>query len=61
MKAVVTCGTPGKVEVREIDVPKPGPTEILVKVFAAATNPTDCEQYFSLTLQPGSYLTCVLV
>ncbi|KAL5531177.1 hypothetical protein ACEPAG_4053 [Sanghuangporus baumii] len=41
MKAAVTCGIPGKVEVREIDVPKLGPTDVLVKVVAAASNPTD--------------------
>ena len=29
------------------DVPKPGPSQILVKVVAAAQNPTDCQ--FTLT------------
>ncbi|TFY50939.1 hypothetical protein EVG20_g11244, partial [Dentipellis fragilis] len=33
--------TDGKVVVRKIDVPKPGPGEIMVKVGAAAQNPTD--------------------
>ncbi len=35
--------TDGEVAVRKIDVPKPGPREILVKVSAAAQNPTDCD------------------
>ena len=42
MKAIVTVGG-GNIELKEIDVPKPGPTEALVKVVAAAQNPTDCE------------------
>ena len=42
MKAAVTTGPDGKVEVREIDVPEVGPTDVLVKVVAAASNPTDC-------------------
>jgi hypothetical protein len=32
----------GSVALREIAVPKPGPDEILVKIVAAAQNPTDC-------------------
>ena len=32
----------GSVALREIAVPKPGPDDILVKVVAAAQNPTDC-------------------
>jgi NADPH:quinone reductase-like Zn-dependent oxidoreductase len=32
----------GSVALREVAVPKPGPDEILVKVVAAAQNPTDC-------------------
>jgi hypothetical protein len=30
-----------------VDVPKPGPGEILVKVVAAAQNPTDCQFWFA--------------
>lgn len=30
-----------------VDVPKPGPGEILVKVVAAAQNPTDCQFRFA--------------
>ena len=41
MKAIVTIGG-GNIELKEVDVPKPGPQEILVKVIAAAQNPTDC-------------------
>ena len=41
MKAIVTTGD-GNIELREIDVPRPGPVEALVKVVAAAQNPTDC-------------------
>ncbi|KAI9440657.1 hypothetical protein H4582DRAFT_1938427, partial [Lactarius indigo] len=32
----------GSVALSEIPVPKPGPGDILVKVVAAAQNPTDC-------------------
>ncbi|KAL5513440.1 hypothetical protein ACEPAH_3839 [Sanghuangporus vaninii] len=49
MKAAVTCGEPGKVQLREIDVLKPGPTDVLVKVVAAASNPTDWK---SITWSP---------
>lgn len=39
--AVVTDN--GEVEVKKIAVPNVGEGEVLVKVFAAALNPTDCE------------------
>ena len=42
MKAAVTIGEKGRVAVKEIDVPKPGPGELLVKIVASAANPTDC-------------------
>ncbi|KAL0570433.1 hypothetical protein V5O48_011527 [Marasmius crinis-equi] len=40
MKATVTTGD-GKVTLRSIPVPKPGPGQILVKVIAAAQNPSE--------------------
>lgn len=44
MKAIVTAGEK-KWELRKVDVPRPGPKEILVKVVAAAQNPADCEYF----------------
>ncbi|THV06350.1 dehydrogenase [Dendrothele bispora CBS 962.96] len=42
MFAICTTGkADGTVELRQVDVPKVGPKEILVKVVAAAQNPTD--------------------
>lgn len=36
-----------------VDVPKPGPGQILVKVVAAAQNPTDCQfRFVALSLSP---------
>ncbi|EJD00001.1 dehydrogenase [Fomitiporia mediterranea MF3/22] len=59
MTAAVTCGAGGKVEIREIDTPgaKLGPTEALVKVVAAASNPTDWK---SVTFVPttGNVVGC---
>ncbi|KAG7087375.1 hypothetical protein E1B28_013348 [Marasmius oreades] len=40
MKAVITTGD-GKVVLQSIPKPKPGPGQILVKVFAAAQNPSE--------------------
>lgn len=37
----VVINAEGGVDLKEVDVPKPGPGEILVKVVAAAQNPTD--------------------
>ena len=42
MKMISTTGG-GNIELREIDVPKPGPGAALVKVVTAVQNPTDCE------------------
>ena len=42
MKAIVTVGG-GNIELKDFDVPKPGPKDVLVKVVAAAQNPTDCK------------------
>jgi NADPH:quinone reductase-like Zn-dependent oxidoreductase len=35
-----------------VDVPKPGPGQILVKVVAAAQNPTDCQFRFAAPFYP---------
>lgn len=37
----VVVNADGTVGMREVDVPKPGKGEILVKIVAAAQNPTD--------------------
>jgi NADPH:quinone reductase-like Zn-dependent oxidoreductase len=44
MRAVIreSYGPPSKLEVREVDVPEPGPTQVLVKVVACTVNRTDC-------------------
>lgn len=42
MKAIVTTGG-GNIELTDVDVPRPGPGEMLVRVIAAAQNPADCE------------------
>ena len=48
MKAIVTAGVQ-KWELKEVEVPRPGPKEILVKVTAAAQNPADCQWLFLLS------------
>ncbi|TFY70232.1 hypothetical protein EVG20_g2769 [Dentipellis fragilis] len=45
MKAAV-IGEDGKISLQEVDVPKLGPGQILVKVQAAAQNPTDWKSAF---------------
>ena len=55
MKAVVTTGD-GKFELREVPVPQPRPTEILIKVEACAQNHTDCEPFLTSTLFAFSHL-----
>lgn len=42
MLAVFTVGSGGRVELREARVPHPNVGQALVKVVAAAHNPTDC-------------------
>jgi NADPH:quinone reductase-like Zn-dependent oxidoreductase len=41
MKAIVTTENK-QISLQNVPVPKPGPGQILVKVVAAAQNPTDC-------------------
>lgn len=48
----VVINAEGDVDLKEVDVPKPGPGEILVKVVAAAQNPGD---WF---VHSSSLLTC---
>lgn len=43
IKAAVTCGEARKVAVRKISTPQIEPHQVLVKVEAAAANPTDCK------------------
>src|SRR5215472_13342630 len=43
------AGKPGSLTVAEIPVPRPGPGEVLVKVFASPVNPSD------LMLITGNY------
>ena len=45
MKAAVTCGEERRASVREIAVPELEPHQVLVKVKAAAANPSDCESF----------------
>ncbi|KAI5120956.1 hypothetical protein M0805_001661 [Coniferiporia weirii] len=56
MKAIISVGA-GNVELGEIDVPQPGSTEILVKVIAAAQNPTDWKTVY-MTPLPGNVIGC---
>ncbi|KAJ3859833.1 hypothetical protein EV359DRAFT_67830 [Lentinula novae-zelandiae] len=49
MKAVVKTGV-GKVALKTTEIPKPGRGQVLVQIFAAAQNPSDC--MFSLCLFP---------
>lgn len=44
MKAVMYLG-PGKLELRQVPVPKPGPNEILVRIRSALTCGTDLKTY----------------
>ncbi|OCH86705.1 GroES-like protein [Obba rivulosa] len=56
MKAIVTNGD-GTYNMKDVDVPTPGPGEILVKVVAASQNPTDWKTAL-LHQQPGNILGC---
>lgn len=47
MKAVVKTGV-GKVALKTTEIPKPGRGQVLVQIYAAAQNPSDC--MFSLCL-----------
>lgn len=67
MKAIVSDGN-GGLELKEgVDVPSPGPDEVLIKVAAAAQNPTDCANsilsiccYRTLTVvSQGKHLRCI--
>jgi hypothetical protein len=41
MKATVTTGDGSSVALKLVPVPKPGPGQVLVKIIAAAQNPSD--------------------
>ncbi|KAJ7839262.1 chaperonin 10-like protein [Mycena olivaceomarginata] len=56
MKALVTVGD-GSFQLKEVAVPGPGADQILVKVVAAAQNPTDWKTLL-LHTQPGNILGC---
>lgn len=43
MKAVVTTGDGKSALKTNVSVPTPGPGQLLIKVVAAAQNPTECE------------------
>ena len=46
----------GDLELKKVPLPKPGENEALVKVVAAALNPTDCKSYVVICDQ-ASFLT----
>ena len=53
----VVINAEGGVDLKEHDIPKPGPGEILVKVAAAAQNPTDWSvSLYSIICLGTSYL-----
>ncbi len=47
--------TESGVTVGLVNVPKPGPGQILVKVVAAAQNPTDCQFHFAAYSLPKCF------
>lgn len=59
MKAAVLASG-GRLDLKDIDIPKPGPTEILVKVIAAALNPGDCAYLpsFAMNLMTDTRAGC---
>lgn len=56
MSALVTTGD-GDFELKRIHVPRPSPSDVLLKVAAVAQNPTDWKTLF-LHRQPGNVLGC---